>query len=462
MNRQIVAQAQKKSSMQSAGGVLQRKCDKCREEEKILQRSSVGSAPETVPPIVHEVLRSTGQPLDRETRAFFEPRFGYDLSHVRVHTDAKATESARAVNALAYTVGHDVVFGNEQYSPGTSVGRGLLAHELTHVVQQNKNKDVKLNIQRKTIDESVKQFEEKLKSKIDPYKTNPDISKDIIKFGQFFVTIILLNKAWSQITYQVSGLPAGDARNGISNTVEKLVQSVASRDVTEFRKNRLKLLRKLRLFSNNTILRNIEGLVGKDLRGIDWETLRKIGTPVYVEAWKKIRLGIKPDLPLCDKTKLGPTLSCVLAVNVAEKILCGSTATRVEKLFEETTGTAPKYTKLNLNFWDPRDMDDQIAKLKSELNKGSVVQARVLSPYKGFNWERTIKKKNEKPKTIHSILIIGHDGNKRFVFWDPDALTTELALTKHGRGYGFLEYYDVEKIFWAPIHPKYYRVVRTQ
>ena len=88
-----------------------------------------------VPSIVYEVLRSPGEPLDPATRAFFEPRFGHDFSQVRVHTDTRAAESARAVKALAYTVGRDVVFGAGQYSPATA-GRPLLAHELAHVVQQ--------------------------------------------------------------------------------------------------------------------------------------------------------------------------------------------------------------------------------------------------------------------------------------------------------------------------------------
>jgi hypothetical protein len=82
----------------------------------------------------------SGRPLDASTRAFFEPRFEQDLSEVRVHTGAKAAESARAVNALAYTVEQDIVFGAEQYSPGTSGGRLLLAHELAHVVQQGASK----------------------------------------------------------------------------------------------------------------------------------------------------------------------------------------------------------------------------------------------------------------------------------------------------------------------------------
>ncbi len=129
------AQARKpvQSAPASTGGVLQRKC---RKKKPLLQRSAAGSVRVTVPPIVHEVLRLPGQPLDQETRAFMEPRFGHDFSRVRVHTDARAAESARAVNALAYTVGKDVVFGTGKYTPETSKGQRLLAHELTHVVQQ--------------------------------------------------------------------------------------------------------------------------------------------------------------------------------------------------------------------------------------------------------------------------------------------------------------------------------------
>lgn len=89
------------------------------------------------PPFVHDVLATPGLPLDADTRAFMEPRFGYNFSQVRIHADAKASASARAVNALAYTVGQDVVFGAGQYVPGTSAGQRLLAHELTHVVQQD-------------------------------------------------------------------------------------------------------------------------------------------------------------------------------------------------------------------------------------------------------------------------------------------------------------------------------------
>lgn len=112
-------------------------CEGCREKELVQRRSTNDSAPVSeAPPSVHEVLRSSGQPLDRAARAFFEPRFGHDFSRVRVHSDSEASKSAAAVNALAYTVGEHIVFNAAHYNPSSLAGRHLLAHELTHVLQQ--------------------------------------------------------------------------------------------------------------------------------------------------------------------------------------------------------------------------------------------------------------------------------------------------------------------------------------
>jgi hypothetical protein len=88
------------------------------------------------PPVVHDVLRSQGQSLDTRARTFLEPRFGRDFSDVRVHTDGRAEESAASVGARAYTFGNHLAFGKGQYAPHTQDGQRLLAHELTHVVQQ--------------------------------------------------------------------------------------------------------------------------------------------------------------------------------------------------------------------------------------------------------------------------------------------------------------------------------------
>lgn len=115
---------------------LEGECAECR-DKRLHRRHAVPSRPPAAPPIVHDVLDSPGEPLDAATRSFMEPRFGHDLGRVRVHADERAAESARAVNALAYTVGRNVVFGAGQYTPQSAAGRRLLAHELTHVVQQD-------------------------------------------------------------------------------------------------------------------------------------------------------------------------------------------------------------------------------------------------------------------------------------------------------------------------------------
>jgi Domain of unknown function (DUF4157) len=117
---------------------LDRECPACDDEtQPLLTKTSESSGPVAdVPGIVQEVLRAPGQPLDLGTRSFMEDRFGFDFRHVRVHSDARAADSASALNALAYTVGSDVVFGAGQYAPDSARGRHILAHEMTHVVQQ--------------------------------------------------------------------------------------------------------------------------------------------------------------------------------------------------------------------------------------------------------------------------------------------------------------------------------------
>lgn len=130
-----------KRSSSIADKTKSRKCDACHRKESILQRSAIGTNSRAVPTIVHDVLNSPGRSLDHATKSFFNPRFAYDFNAVRVHTDSEAAESARAVNARAYTVGKDIVFGANQYSPQTKDGKKLLAHELTHVLQQ-KNQEI--------------------------------------------------------------------------------------------------------------------------------------------------------------------------------------------------------------------------------------------------------------------------------------------------------------------------------
>jgi uncharacterized protein DUF4157 len=110
----------------SAGEPCQ--CDGC-----LQRRASGGGTTSAEAPLS---INSPGHSLDETTRAFFEPRFGRDLSGVRVHTGHDASRSARALGAHAYTVGHNIVFGEGRYAPDTESGKQLLAHELVHTVQQ--------------------------------------------------------------------------------------------------------------------------------------------------------------------------------------------------------------------------------------------------------------------------------------------------------------------------------------
>jgi hypothetical protein len=111
-------------------------CGHAPPQSTLLRRVATRSGAVQVPPTVHEVLRSPGQPLEGTDRAAMESRFGYDFSQVRVHTGGPAASSARSLDALAYTLGSNIVFGQGRYAPATEAGRRLLAHELTHVIQQ--------------------------------------------------------------------------------------------------------------------------------------------------------------------------------------------------------------------------------------------------------------------------------------------------------------------------------------
>lgn len=116
---------------------VQRLCTDC--EDELQRRPDGRQEPELVAPaIVHDGIRSAGEPLDAETRGFMESRFGRGFGGVRVHTGPEAASAADSVSALAFTLGHNVVFAGGQYSPHTTAGRHLLAHELTHVVQQTR------------------------------------------------------------------------------------------------------------------------------------------------------------------------------------------------------------------------------------------------------------------------------------------------------------------------------------
>jgi hypothetical protein len=140
---------------------IQRMCADCEEENNVQRKeASIGSEVQRQPFDLHEaeagtdvdaVTRSAGRELDPSTRSFMESRFKRDFSQVKVHTNSQAAASAKAINAKAYTSGNNIVFAEGQYQPRNQSGRHLLAHELTHTIQQG-NQSNASSIQRSCFD----------------------------------------------------------------------------------------------------------------------------------------------------------------------------------------------------------------------------------------------------------------------------------------------------------------------
>lgn len=141
------------------GDIYEQEADKAAEQVMRMHQGASVLTPASEENLT--AIRGVGQPLSESVRAFFEQRFGQDFSQVRVHTDAKAAELARATNARAFTVGKDVVFRAGQYAPETSAGKLLLAHELTHVVQQSQSNMITSPLKLNRQETSSKQQEPK-------------------------------------------------------------------------------------------------------------------------------------------------------------------------------------------------------------------------------------------------------------------------------------------------------------
>lgn len=169
----------------NSGLSIQRLCKECdeqvqrqegeEEDEQVLRAKEAPSQSPSVPDGLESNIRSLsgGHPLGESERSFFEPRFGYDFSGVRIHNNGQAASMARAVNALAFTVGQDVVFGDGQYKPNSPDGKKLLAHELTHVVQQN---DL---VTPKRADRKVTASSSDIRRRV----TGPKVQRRLVTFG---------------------------------------------------------------------------------------------------------------------------------------------------------------------------------------------------------------------------------------------------------------------------------------
>ncbi|MGY2134456.1 eCIS core domain-containing protein [Hymenobacter sp. HD11105] len=166
----------------SAGPSLLRKCAHCEEEEKLQRKETGESLMPSISSAVERTLKSSGQPMDVNTRSFMEQRFDYNFNNVRIHNDSLAHQSSKDIGALAYTHGNHVVFGAGKYKPNTNSGKQLLAHELAHTIQQeelNHN-----SIQREITEKKEACAKEYLKDEISNSRSEEGfLSQDVIYNG---------------------------------------------------------------------------------------------------------------------------------------------------------------------------------------------------------------------------------------------------------------------------------------
>jgi outer membrane protein OmpA-like peptidoglycan-associated protein len=172
---------------------VQRMCSKCDEEiatgpaTQVQRSGHAAGAPlvEASTTANIQALRGGGQPLPARTRAFFEPRLGADFSDVRIHTGTRAAEAAKSISARAFTLGNDVAFDNGKYSPESGAGRTLLAHELTHVVQQTGAHRTNPRIQRKVDEQSFAKRGGKIEEVKDT--TLPGFDESTVESNEFLL-----------------------------------------------------------------------------------------------------------------------------------------------------------------------------------------------------------------------------------------------------------------------------------
>jgi hypothetical protein len=147
-----VIQMREIAPIDSFSATIQRQCKTCEDEEsKSIQTKLTPLATASTAMHTEMAVRATergGEPLPEAVRSYFEPRFGYDFSHIRVHTNGEAANAAYALQARAYTIGRDIVFGSGEYAPTTQKGRRLLAHELVHTVQQGQKSNFSVALQK--------------------------------------------------------------------------------------------------------------------------------------------------------------------------------------------------------------------------------------------------------------------------------------------------------------------------
>jgi hypothetical protein len=446
---------QAKLAISQPGDALEQEADRIAEKVMASPVSRAIGAPQKIqrysdqadggrnaaPVSVEGVLARLGRPLETALRRDMEQRFGHDFSHVRIHLGGEAEQSARDVNATAYTVGSDVVFGAGRFRPGTDEGKRLLAHELTHVVQQSGSNCCLSRTPLQTIADDFK-----AKVNADPGTTS-GTDLNITDTGQNFWTV----QIWDRI----------------DNLIEAEISAPLQSDLKSLAEAHAKL-------DDNTIAEKTKQVTQDPAYKTDqkaqklfFDTDPRNGKEIYDTWWYIYRT--KKTLPDLTRYLTFPILS---KISLYEIQACAATVGNVFEVYKSRGGSGkgarnPKNAFSRQLFASPtaqRDtclvnsdyalgdlieyvaLDQIIAKMKAALDDGFAFHTHVLSGY-GAGHEAPMtdcsspesRKEAQKHRPAisgeHYILIIGYEDNK-FLFWDAHAIDSK----EHGGGFGYLFY----------------------
>ena len=433
----------------------------------------VGRATEsayTAPASVDRVLASPGRPLEPALQQDMEHRFGHDFSRVRVHTGAAAEQSARDVSAHAYTVGHNLVFDSGRFASGTHEGRRLIAHELTHVVQQS-GSDCYLARQSIGSPRTANVYSPE-PTKISPHQTrleplraiahdfrakvdaDPAVvsgpSENVTDLGQNFWAV--------QIWVRINDLITADISAPLQNDFIELTRAVAQLDNPMIAERTKKITQnpafKTDKKAQKLLYTDPDPRTGEELYNAWWFMHRTKKTlPNFT---RYLTLPILNKITLWETQACGYTVGQVVDVHKSrggtgkgtrnpknaffgKQLFVSSTAQRDTCLItpHAAVGDLVKYVPLQ----------SIVDKMKIALDDGFVLYTHVLSGY-GVGSQAPMtdcstpeqRRKSQTQVTIkgeHYILIIGYESGK-FLFWDAHASDSK----EFGGGFGFL-FFDV-------------------
>lgn len=412
---------------------------------------------DTAPASVDRVLTSPGKPLEPMLRQDMERRFGHDFSRVRIHSGTFAEQSARDVEAHAYTVGHNIVFGAGRFFPGTQEGRRLIAHELTHVVQQS---DSDYYLARQTggaAGSSLTPPVLPLQAIANDFKAKVDADPNIISGPGRNVTDTGQNFWTVQIWDRINDLITADISAPLQNDFTELAKAITGQDNPTIA-DRTKKITQNPAFKTDQKARKLlytdpDPRTGEELYNEWWFTYRT--KKILPNFARYLTIPILNKITLWENQACGYTVGQVVDVNKSRggaakgtrnpknafsaQLFASSTTQR------DTCRVTPETALGDLVKYVP--LQSFVDKMKLALDDGFVLYTHVLSGY-GVGSQAPMtdcstpeqRRKSQTQVTIkgeHYILVIGYE-NDRFLFWDAHASDSQ----EFGGGFGFL-FFDI-------------------